>query len=572
MEISQDEKSLFPIQSSDGFIEFFQLHLKHAADEKNEPNLAFLSILLGVLEYKLTLSKTTDQPSSSSAESDAESLYRQGVTRQESKKENAQTDNDSIVESDLDDFPTLDFDVVEALYLKFKILVKGFIDKSSTENTTRGGYATKELCKKVSDLMWNRLNPHYHKDKAHIQSLFSFLTGRQLDCFGLALMVVAACQILLYNDVHLALSEDHAWIVHGDNCKEATEITWHGKGNEDKRGFPVNQTNTEKSWMYLHNKSVICNRLMELSAMIVSINPSIDVHFESKTLADIQLKLLKIMYKNGALERYPMGLSFLADLEDSVDLHDEAVKSVQTHYNNLHVFPHCAKGHFHLKHNDSKKAIHCWSMAAQVLSNYNYTREDEEIYKEIMDIAGESISQAMKNDPSVCDSEECFMDLIKFYDEICLWEEDSSTPVLHSWWAKYFTQSLGRFSTEVRHSFSKELCEVEEVSPSSNANDVTEDENQLQQSSTEKKLSKRNLRKEDVLSNDNAAEISLLGVKSVKMKGLEELLIGSKKINAQAVSLQLTAQSQTHFAKRHSNDSYMMGQSGRVKKPKKFFE
>jgi len=43
-----------------------------------------------------------------------------------------------------------------------------------------------------------------------------------------AFAVVAACQILGYNDVHLALSEDHAWVVFGPDGCENAEVTWHG--------------------------------------------------------------------------------------------------------------------------------------------------------------------------------------------------------------------------------------------------------------------------------------------------------------------------------------------------------
>lgn len=49
-----------------------------------------------------------------------------------------------------------------------------------------------------------------------------------MDCFGVAFAVVAACQILGYNDVHLALSEDHAWVVFGPDGSENAEVTWHG--------------------------------------------------------------------------------------------------------------------------------------------------------------------------------------------------------------------------------------------------------------------------------------------------------------------------------------------------------
>ena len=40
---------------------------------------------------------------------------------------------------------------------------------------------------------------------------------------------MAAFQVLGYNDVHLALSEDHAWVVFGENQELSAEVTWHGK-------------------------------------------------------------------------------------------------------------------------------------------------------------------------------------------------------------------------------------------------------------------------------------------------------------------------------------------------------
>jgi menin len=57
-----------------------------------------------------------------------------------------------------------------------------------------------------------------------------FFAECKLDGFGMAISVIAACQILGMNDVHLALSEDHAWAVFGDPLNlESAEITWHGK-------------------------------------------------------------------------------------------------------------------------------------------------------------------------------------------------------------------------------------------------------------------------------------------------------------------------------------------------------
>ena len=58
-------------------------------------------------------------------------------------------------------------------------------------------------------------------------SLSLHILGSKLDCFGVALAVVAGCQVLGFSDVHLALSEDHAWVVFGEDNQTA-EVTWHG--------------------------------------------------------------------------------------------------------------------------------------------------------------------------------------------------------------------------------------------------------------------------------------------------------------------------------------------------------
>lgn len=58
------------------------------------------------------------------------------------------------------------------------------------------------------------------------------ILGNKLDCFGVAFAVVAGCQVLGFRDVHLALSEDHAWVLFGPpGSQESAEVTWHGKCN-----------------------------------------------------------------------------------------------------------------------------------------------------------------------------------------------------------------------------------------------------------------------------------------------------------------------------------------------------
>lgn len=44
----------------------------------------------------------------------------------------------------------------------------------------------------------------------------------------------------------------------------------------------------------------------------------------------------------------------------------------------------------------------------------------------------------------------CFASLLEFYDGVCGWEEDSSTPVLHIGWAKALLTSIAKFDSGVR--------------------------------------------------------------------------------------------------------------------------
>lgn len=44
----------------------------------------------------------------------------------------------------------------------------------------------------------------------------------------MTLSVVAACQLLGLDDVHLALTEEHSWVVFGEDGSQSVEVTWHG--------------------------------------------------------------------------------------------------------------------------------------------------------------------------------------------------------------------------------------------------------------------------------------------------------------------------------------------------------
>ncbi|KAM9718393.1 menin isoform 2-T3 [Menidia menidia] len=457
MGLHSAQKKHFPLRGIDGVVQLFDAELRKA-----EPDLALLSLVLGFVEHFLAVNRVIP-------------INVPGV-----RFEPLEADCPTSC------FPTVELGMISALYERFTAQIRGAVDLSQYRRTAAG--SSRDLVKKVSDVIWNSLSRSYFKDRAHIQSLFSLITGTKLDSSGVAFAVVAACQVLGLKDVHLALSEDHAWVIFSKNGEETAEVTWHGKGNEDRRGQTVTAGVNEKSWLYLKGSYMKCDRNMEVAFMVCAINPSLDLHTDSSELLQLQQKLLWLLYERGDLERYPMAMGTLADLEDQdpipdkenpLKIHLKAVESAQKYYNNEHIYPYMYLAGFHYRHRNVREALRAWAQAAQVMQDYNYFREDEEIYKEFFDIANDVIPTLLKETAaaestgedgegvetdkenakqmtalSALQDPECFAHLLRFYDGICKWEEGSPTPVLHVGWATYLVQSLSRFDSQVRQKVS----------------------------------------------------------------------------------------------------------------------
>ena len=247
-------------------------------------------------------------------------------------------------------------------------------------------------------------------------------------------------------------------------------MTWHGKGTEDKRGqsIPVDSS----SWLYLNGNTIVCDRYMTVATLVSAINPAINATSkDSKEIAILQQQLLWILYDYGHLSKYPMALGNLGDLEDScayglprkepTDLLNEAIESAKTYYNDSHVYPYTYLGGYFFRIGLYKYALKSWADAAQVLKKYNYTRDDEEIYKEFQEIANDLIPDIVKchflvdnscgsTSVPVTQDPECFSYLLRFYDGLCAWEEGSSTPVLHIGWTQPLVSTISKFTYATR--------------------------------------------------------------------------------------------------------------------------
>lgn len=180
-------KHYFPIDSIQKVCDLFEEQLRSA----KEADLAMFSIIVGAIENNLTNIKNSDKEMNLAA--------------------------NKFVKMK---FPSVEYEEVKSLHDRFVSLMRGGVDVKLLNGT----YATRDLVKRVADVVWNSLTRSYYKDRAHLQSIYSFLTGNKLDCFGVAYAVTAGCQVLGKQDVHLALSEDHAWVVFGKEGTETAEV------------------------------------------------------------------------------------------------------------------------------------------------------------------------------------------------------------------------------------------------------------------------------------------------------------------------------------------------------------
>lgn len=223
----EELSKLFPLTSICEVVRFFRVHLERA----KEPDLTLLSIVTGCVENSLTgkcnanLIAPADSSSLNNNNAESSTTTTNGtdddLTDPKVKASDSPPLTDISNKTEYNNFPVITLDAVRQLYNKFVQILslvgtcKRINGREPTKKPSRSAtpvvYATREIIKHVSDVIWNSLIRTTYKDRAHLQSVYSYLADSKLDCFGVALVVVAGCQQLGYNDVHLAISEDHAW-------------------------------------------------------------------------------------------------------------------------------------------------------------------------------------------------------------------------------------------------------------------------------------------------------------------------------------------------------------------------
>ncbi|KAL5107393.1 Menin [Taenia crassiceps] len=284
------------------------------------------------------------------------------------------------VETMKPEFPILRYEEAEQLYQRFYTMIVHDPKLSSMARVPPDQVSsTRRLVKAVCDVLCAHMaSPARQREHfAHAQSIYSLLEYGQLDSFGLAYATVAACQLLGYTDVHLALSEDHAWVEFGPpERRETADVSVIPALEPTEVPSPIKTTTTVSvstlypppvrlghlfhSWLYLNGCPVVCNPLvLSVAAAVTAIQPcglsksvrpidqivtssvaplaskrprrklssgtlstSSDGHpvrsveTISPELVRLKQTLLWMVYRAGMLNQYPLGLTNLADIEE----------------------------------------------------------------------------------------------------------------------------------------------------------------------------------------------------------------------------------------------------------------
>lgn len=136
----ETEKQHFPLQKIQDVVDLFKEQLTRT----NGIDLSLLSIVLGTTENALTINRS-------------------------------HTINRDIGVKLEPIFPIIEWETIDVLRTKFVTHIKSAVDLSLYPDK----YASRELVKKVSDVIWGGLTRAFYKDRAHLQSLYSFLTGME---------------------------------------------------------------------------------------------------------------------------------------------------------------------------------------------------------------------------------------------------------------------------------------------------------------------------------------------------------------------------------------------------------
>ena len=146
-------KKYFPLTSINDILKLFEDLLSTVKPENyHDPNISFISILLGLIEYKLT----------------------HNVDDDDNQCENIFVNNDNY---DSVNIIYVSFNDVIVLYKKFQSIISDIIPCKSHKNEDGNKFLDRHNLKVITDAIFQKLSVGKYKENCHSQSIYSFIQG-----------------------------------------------------------------------------------------------------------------------------------------------------------------------------------------------------------------------------------------------------------------------------------------------------------------------------------------------------------------------------------------------------------
>ncbi|XP_055345751.1 uncharacterized protein LOC129593451 isoform X2 [Paramacrobiotus metropolitanus] len=313
-----------------------------------------------------------------------------------------------------------------------------FITRLVTINQSSGSHASGSLIKFIEAVRDDRT-----RGTKGVRS--------DLDLSEIKQVAVIIAQLLGMKDVHLNLSEIMVFLGVGLPNEKGSGLIGIPEMEEDflPRGSAIKSGNFHNGiltikdlWIYSKGRFVHCDRFMECAYFCCALQSSYTDGGFDQQLASFQRLILSDLCMSGKIDNYPMALTIYGTLErltkgpnnaESILL--QAVHANQLMYDNAFVFPYCFLMEYYLAMGNFLCALVPAHLSAKAAAQYAYHGSlDGMLEKELHTIA---FNLGKVVDKTAYLKHPCIASLIlAFMDELCLWEEKSKVPILHSLWSR----------------------------------------------------------------------------------------------------------------------------------------
>jgi tetratricopeptide (TPR) repeat protein len=227
--------------------------------------------------------------------------------------------------------------------------------------------------------------------KPYNSTLWNFVNGGEVNCLGMATVVLAACEVLRIRNVFSVFSETHVWIAFVEE-EEPPLLKPPSLDDPRLRFIEVNDVHfageevkaeRKDTWMYHGFKgATMCDVGMHSRILLSGIK------LEDPSL---HLEMLRVMNENSEQplprELLEIGdcLSELGEPAAALEYYSKSIAASEDFFHGSHVIPHIWRADAHHQAGNYELVLEDCFNAMRVVSQFKYSHHDDDLLALVMD-------------------------------------------------------------------------------------------------------------------------------------------------------------------------------------------